>query len=60
YYSPYIELTHILERRLSLILQKDKGDYLITDWVNKWAQDLSSLYEQIDEIVKGWSSSAAC
>ena len=49
------DLTRNLERRLSLLLQEDKRDPLLRDWVKKWIEDLSSIYRQIYETMERWS-----
>jgi hypothetical protein len=45
------------DKRLSLLIQEVKGDPSISDWVKKWSEDIHSVYQEIDETVKTWSSS---
>ena len=46
-----------LGKCLSLLIQEVKGDPSTRDWARKWSEDLSSVYQEIDKIVKTWSSS---
>ena len=51
------DLTDNLEKRLLLLIQEVKGDPSIRDWAKKWSEDLRSVYQEIGEAVKTWSSS---
>ena len=51
------DLTDNLEKRLLLLIQEVKGDPSIRDWARKWSEDLRSVYQEIGEAVKTWSSS---
>ena len=46
-----------LEQCLSLLVQEIKGDPPLGNWIKKWSEDLSSVYHEIDENMKTWSSS---
>jgi hypothetical protein len=45
------------EQCLSLLVQEIKRDTLLRDWINKWSEDIDSVYQEIHETVKTWSSS---
>ena len=46
-----------MEQRLSLLVQEIKGDVPLRDWVNRWSEDIDSVYQDIQGTVKTWSSS---
>lgn len=47
-----------MEQRLLLLVQEIKGDASLRNWVNRWSEDIDSLYQNIHETVKTWSSSS--
>jgi hypothetical protein len=51
------DLRRDLGKCLSLLIQEVKEDPSTRDWVRKWSEDLSSVYQEIDKTVKTWSSS---
>jgi hypothetical protein len=46
-----------VEQSLSLLVQEIKGDAPLRDWINTWSKDIDSVYQDIHETVKTWSSS---
>jgi hypothetical protein len=52
------DLKYDTEQRLSLLVQEIKGDAPLRDWVNRWIKDIDSMYQDIHETIKTWSSSS--
>ncbi|MGA7367524.1 MAG: hypothetical protein WBX01_00205 [Nitrososphaeraceae archaeon] len=46
-----------LEKCLPILVREVKGDPLLGNWIKKWSEDLTSVYHDIDETMKTWSSS---
>ena len=53
--KPNIDVS--LKQCLSLLVQEIKGDPPLREWLNKWIEDIDSVYQDIHKTVKIWLSS---